>query len=45
MALIFLRSSKEAVMVKGKWQTSSITKLIGEDVEARHNFIEDNARM
>jgi DNA gyrase/topoisomerase IV subunit B len=37
-------SSDETPMVKRKWQTKSIfNKLISGDVEARCNFIEDNA--
>jgi DNA gyrase/topoisomerase IV subunit B len=44
MALTLFMRSDETRMVKRKWQTESIfTKLMGGDVEARRNFIEDNA--
>jgi DNA gyrase/topoisomerase IV subunit B len=44
MALILFMRLDETRMVKRKWETESIfTKLIGRDVEARRNFIEDNA--
>jgi DNA gyrase/topoisomerase IV subunit B len=37
-------SDETRMVVKRKWQTESIfTKLMGGDVEARRNFIEDNA--
>jgi DNA gyrase/topoisomerase IV subunit B len=43
LIILFMRSD-ETRMVKRKWQTESIfTKLMGGDVEARRNFIEDNA--
>ena len=43
LIILFMRSD-ETRMVKRKWQTESIfTKLMGGDVHARRNFIEDNA--